>query len=180
MSLPTSELNLESLEGLKEYGFEGFLTVRTLRDEDCASVPAETGVYLVVRDWTEPPRFMPKSPAGFLRGQAPSVPVETLQEKWIEGACVLWIGHAHGPGVRHRLHQRIKRMIRFGSGKQVAHWGGRYLWQMSGANALRFAWFPTDKRESDKLFNRVFKAFDERYDALPFANLEIEEQESEE
>lgn len=180
MSLPTSELNLETIESMKEYGFEGFLTVRTLRDEDCASVPAETGVYLVVRDWTEPPRFMPKSPAGFLRGQGPTVPIETLQDKWVNDACVLYIGHAHGPGVRHRLHQRIKRMIRFGTGKQVAHWGGRYLWQMSGATALRFAWLATDKRESDKLFNRVHRAFDERYGALPFANLEVEEQEIEE
>ncbi|MCC6651503.1 MAG: hypothetical protein IT348_10190 [Candidatus Eisenbacteria bacterium] len=180
MSLPKVQIKLDSADDLREYGFVGFRTTVQLREEDCMSIPSDSGAWVVLREWTTPPKFMPKSSAGIWRRQSPTVSPEELAAKWVEDACVLYIGHAPGPGVRNRLQQRIKRFIRFGTGKAVAHWSGRYIWQLSGAAALRFAWYPCDKRDSDPLVNRMFKAFDERYGTLPFANLEMEEQEFEE
>lgn len=180
MSLPKVEIKLDTQDDLRAYGFVGFRTLVQLREDSCLSVPADTGAWVVLRDWTAPPKFMPKSTAAVWRRQNPTVSVDELAAKWVEDACVLYIGHADGPGVRDRLQQRIKRFIRFGTGRAVAHWSGRYIWQLSGASALRFAWYPTDKRDSDPLVNRMFKAFHESYGKLPFANLEVEEQEIEE
>lgn len=180
MSLPKLELKIDTPDDLKAYGFTGFRTIVSLRETSCDEVPSDTGAYVVLREWTAPPKFMPKSSAAFWRQQNPSVPVEELEAKWVEGASILYIGHASGPGVRNRLQQRIKRMLRFGAGRAVSHWSGRYIWQLSGSAALRMAWFATDKRDSDPLVNRLFDAFDERFGKLPFANLEQEEQEIEE
>lgn len=177
MSLPKLELKLDSADDLRAYGFEGFRTIMSLREESCERVPADTGAYVVLRDWTAPPKFLARSTAAVWRQQSPTVPVEELAAKWVEGASVLYIGHAAGPGVRDRLQQRFKRFMRFGAGKVVSHWSGRYIWQLSAASALRMAWFATDKRDSDPLVRRMFAAFEESYGTLPFANLEQEEQE---
>jgi len=164
----------DSVVQLREHGFEGFLSVATLRDSRCLEVPAERGVYMVVRDYDGPPEFLARSVAPVFRGQAPSLPLEALNQRWVAGALVLYIGRARGPGVRSLLQQRVKRYIRFGQGRVVSHYGGRLIWQLRDHRSLLFAWLPTPEEDPVAVEARLQAAFVERHGALPFANLRQE------
>jgi len=171
VSAMTSEIQIDSMEQLRAAGFEGFLTVMALREQGCASVPVEQGVYVVVRDWTAPPRFLASSIGGWYRGEDPTVASDELIAKWVADACVLYIGCAEGGGVRSKLQQRIKRYLRFGLGKVVDHPGGRYIWQLGGSSALRLAWCATGEESPAPLAAKLHAAFAVRHGMIPFANL---------
>ena len=161
-----------SLEGLREMGFEGFVPVRDLRRDDCRGLPRENGVYVMVREREAAPRFNPRGTAAFWRGQDPNVKPDALAEKWVPGAILMYVGRAAGTGVRGKLQQRVKRGLRFGEGRNVAHWGGRYVWQLADAYDLKVAW----KVCKDAVRQEValLTAFEGRHGALPFANLRDE------
>ena len=164
--------DLGSVAGLQAMGFEGFVSVRDLRRDDCRALPRENGVYVLVREREGEPRFNLRGTAAFWRGQNPNVKVEELAEKWVPGALVMYVGRAAGTGVRGKLQQRVKRMLRFGEGKNVAHWGGRHVWQLADAYELKVAW----KACKDAVRQEVamLNAFAAKHDALPFANLRDE------
>jgi hypothetical protein len=164
----------DSVAELREHGFAGFRSVATLRDSRCLEVPVERGVYIVVRDYDGPPEFLTRSVAPHFRGQDPTLPLEELNQQWVAGARVLYIGRASGPGVRSLLQQRVKRYIRFGQGRVVAHYGGRLIWQLRDHRSLLFAWLPTPDEDPAVVEARLQAAFVERYGALPFANLRQE------
>jgi hypothetical protein len=164
----------DSVAQLREHGFAGFRSVATLRDSRCLEVPVERGVYIVVRDYDGAPEFLARSVAPPFRGQDPTLPLEALNEKWVPGARVLYVGRASGPGVRSLLQQRIKRYIRFGQGRVVAHWGGRLIWQLRDHRSLLFAWLLTPDQDPAAVEARLQAGFVERYGALPFANLKQE------
>ncbi len=134
----------ESRATLEAAGFVGFSAMVTLQAERCERVPVACGVYVVVRDPAYPVQFRAKSPAGRYRGEDPTLPVDLLTDRWVEGASVLYIGVAPGTGVRAMLQQRIKRTVRFGGGADIAHAGGAALWQLEGSMQLRFAWKSMD------------------------------------
>jgi hypothetical protein len=161
-----------SVAGLRAMGFEGFGSVRDLRRDDCRSLPRENGVYVLVRAREGEPRFNGRGTAAFWRGQNPNVKVEELAAKWVPGAIVMYVGRAAGTGVRGKLQQRVKRMLRFGEGKNVAHWGGRYVWQLADAYDLQVAW----KACKDAVRQEVslLNSFEAKHAALPFANLRHE------
>lgn len=155
---------------LQDAGFLGFRSIAHLHRTGCLEVPVEPGVYVVVRESERPPEFLAQSAAGRFRGKDPTVTVDVLKEKWVEGAQVLYIGGAPGPGVRSLLQQRVKRHIRFGMGKAIAHAGGRFIWQLRDQMALKVAWLPAPggdvaAEEANYLF--FFSAYHGR---LPFAN----------
>ena len=130
----------ESRASLEAAGFQGFVAAVTLQLDRCESVPVARGVYVVMRDPEYPAGFRVHSPAGHYRGVDPTLPIETLESRWVPGAAVLFVGTAPGSGVRALLQQRIKRTVRFGGGADIAHPGGRALWQLEGSMQLRFAW----------------------------------------
>ncbi|WP_205687294.1 hypothetical protein [Cellulomonas endophytica] len=76
--------------GLGDAGFHGFVRFSEL---PAADVPAEEGVYVVVRPSVEPPSFRAVSPAVWFKGQDPTVPVDMLRAAWTDSA-VLYIGKA--------------------------------------------------------------------------------------
>jgi hypothetical protein len=166
----------DTIEELRAIGFEGFATVSDLIGSRCAEVPVARGVYVVVRDGTAPPRFLPRSGAGHFRGQDPTVPVAELEARWIPGAILLYVGEAGGTGVRGQLQQRIKRRLRFAQGARVGAWGGRTLWQLADHRSLRFAWMPCEDPRGAEA--HLLAAFQRRHGALPFANLSTEHEES--
>jgi hypothetical protein len=84
---------------------------------------------------------------------------------------VLCFGHALGPGVRSLLRQRVKRYLRFGHGRHVAHWGGRAVWQLEDRTILRIAWKPMPKDDAARAEYAYQDRFERHYGALPFANL---------
>ena len=75
---------------LRDIGFEGFVRFAEL---PATAVPSTQGVYAVLRCTQEPPEFLPRNPAGAIRGD-PSVSPETLTAAWVTGADVICFGKA--------------------------------------------------------------------------------------
>jgi len=172
MSTPVADGRaLASMEDLRAFGFEGFLSVSQLRDEGAECVPAEAGAWVVLREGSPAlPNFQPRSSAAVWRGQDPTQTADELGLRWVPGAYVLYVGLAPGTGVRHLLQQRIKRFLRFGSGRNVAHWGGRRIWQLGGTASLRLAWRATGPGGARQAAQEILDAFAERHGVPPFAN----------
>lgn len=172
MNVPVSDgSGLATVDDLRALGYEGFLTVSQLRDESAESVPGEPGAWVVLREGSsQVPRFLPRSSAAPWRGQDPTQTADALGARWVANAYILYVGVAPGSGVRHLLQQRIKRFLRFGSGRNVAHWGGRFVWQLAGTASLRIAWRVTDADGARQAADETLKAFADRHSMQPFAN----------
>jgi hypothetical protein len=91
------------------------------------------------------------------------VSIELLSAKWVTDAAVVYIGQGGD------LHRRIGQLARFGLGRPVGHWGGRYLWQLSDCGALTIAWRPDPAPLATE--RELLDRFMRRYGRLPFANL---------
>lgn len=162
---PTPELTAETL---RERGFRGFVPFRELED---SGVPAEPGIYVVLRPGTEPPSFLPVSPAGHLKGRDPSATVEELRGAWVEGATILYVGKATaGKDGRRGLRRRFAEYRRHGGGGMAGHWGGRYIWQLADSAALLVAWLPISERDPGAAEAELIAEFMELCGARPFAN----------
>jgi hypothetical protein len=157
---------------LQADGFAGFLTIGQLHRSGCLEVPDAPGIYVVLMRDEAPHGFMRCSSAPVWRRQDPSVAESVLTAKWVEGAGLLYVGRASGPGVRSRLRQRLKRFLRFGHGSVVAHWSGRFIWQMREPSRLVLAWRVCDEGEDPaRLGADLLSRFEQQYGVLPFANL---------
>jgi hypothetical protein len=171
MTMATEE---SAMDEARAAGFEGFRSVGHLRRGGCDEVPAVRGVYTVLRDAEGKPEFLARSVGGWYRGTDPSVAVDALEARWVPGAPTLYIGRASGPGVRSLLQQRVKRYMRFGAGKRVAHWGGRLIWQLRDHLGLIVAWMPTPAEDPANVEARLLKEFVAAHGRPPFANLREE------
>ena len=157
-----------SRRALEEGGFQGFVPFAELAGAD---VPLAPGVYAVLRTSGEPPRFASTSPAGRFKQKDPAVAVEVLEKRWVDGPEVLYIGKATtGSAGRRGLQKRLEEYRRHGAGEPVAHWGGRYVWQLEDRDELLVAWNPTDE-DAAAVESRMLGDFVDRYGVLPFANL---------
>ncbi|SIH24265.1 Uncharacterised protein [Mycobacteroides abscessus subsp. abscessus] len=149
-------------------GFVGGLPFASL----AGRVPVDPGVYVIV--WPHPaerPEFRVSSPAGRFKGKDPSVPVARLATQWIDGAAVIYIGKAAARRTRHGgLAARLDEYRRFGAGENVAHWGGRFVWQIERSDELIVWWRPVDSpgEEEKRMLAEFMAAHGGR---LPFANL---------
>ena len=164
---------LNDLESIKAEGFQGFLTVARLRSTALQAVPTKPGVYLVLRVATEAHEFLEISTGGWFKGQDPTVSLDVLQRNWVDGAIVLNIGKAGGPGSSATLKSRLKQYLDFGAGRRVGHRGGRLIWQLRDADELVIAWKVIESgvpREVEGEYIRVFKETNQG--SRPFANLQ--------
>lgn len=159
------ELTRQTLEAR---GFRGFLPFGELKDSE---VPAEAGVYVVLRPDRHSPAFLPSSPAGRFKERDPSVSVEELTAAWVDGAVVVYIGKAaSGKDGQRGLRQRLDEYLRHGAGKKVGHWGGRYIWQLENSPELLVAWMPTPGQDPGAVEDMLIAEFEQIHGALPFAN----------
>lgn len=139
-------------------------------------MPCKPGTYVVFRSSTADPVFIHPSPAGWFKGEDPSVSIERLKDEWVPGAQVVYIGKAD---FRRRLkpiealRERLEEFARFGAGHAVGHRGGRLIWQLADSSHLLVAWRETawgeSARDSEK---RLLRRFVELHGVRrPFANL---------
>jgi hypothetical protein len=150
---------------LEDRGFRGFLAVSELRVH-AAQIPATPGVYAYLRDSNHPPSFLERSPAGRFRGRDPTIGVDILESRWIEGCPVVYLGQTSN--VRGRLFERA----RFAAGQPVRAWGGRALWQLEDSRDLIVAWrLVSDSRTARELEQSLLAAFRLQWQRPPFANL---------
>lgn len=161
-------MGLNRIEDVRQRGFGGFVPIFALQRSLCCEVPDRHGVYLVLRLSRSAPRFCAESTGGYFKGKNPAVNVDLLEEKWLMNALVLYIGKA-GPG--RTLRNRLKAYMQFGQGKPVAHWGGRYIWQLSQSDHLLVCWKTTGFSQPRTVEKKLIQEFEDLYEQLPFANL---------
>ncbi len=146
--------------------FGAFTQVGSLHSFDLESVPDEPGVYVVALPTLQRPRFLETSTGGRFKGKNPRVSTERLQAKWVDGTRVLYVGKAS------RLRLRIWQLVGFAYGTRTPHWGGRYLWQLSGREGLLVGWRLTTKASLRKVESGLLAEFKAHHGGhLPFANL---------
>lgn len=153
--------------GLAHSGFVGFVA---LVDLEAGSVPIDPGVYVVLRSTDDPPEFEPESPAGWFKDRNPSVSPAVLEQAWISGAQVVYIGKAGG---KSGLRRRLNDYRRHGSGRRVGHWGGRFIWQLADRKELLVAWQTTPDVDPEVIESQLISEFAQTYGGRPFANRKL-------
>ena len=152
---------------------------KNLRARGLEEVPTTPGNYVVYRPAVREPEFLEESPAGWFKQKDPSVSIERLGAKWVEGARILYVGKAdmRRSGAGAALRRRLEECAQFGGGKAIGHSGGRLIWQLADASELLVAWrelgaeaSTTASNVEDDLLSRFKELHDDR---LPFANLRL-------
>ena len=155
---------------IEEFGdmvFTGFSSVGSFKESSALrQIPDVSGVDLVLRVSDEAPVFIESGTGGFFKGRNPNVPLCKLEADWVEDTTVLYVGKAAS------LRKRLGQYIRFGQGKPVGHWGGRYIWQLADSGNLLLCWKTTKKEEDpDALETELINRFRSCHGCRPFANL---------
>ena len=157
-------------------GFTGFIRLKDI-ENDYSIFPDCKGLYIIYIDDNQDISFCNPGTGGFFKGKDPNIEIEELKGKWVNDANVLYIGKAGGTTKNGRvykstLRKRIKEYMKFGKGKNIGHWGGRYIWQIKESDDLIIAYKILDADnpviEEQKLINKFKNHYNGR---LPFANL---------
>lgn len=157
-------MNFKKQNDIESAGFVGFKPIKDMKNGGCKDLPDAPGVYMIIRKNSAEPHFLSVGSGGHFKDEDPNVPEDVLKINWVGNTCVMYIGKAT------RLKSRISQYMRFGKGKNVGHWGGRLIWQLSDADELLVAWKPVteDPRIVEAALINEFKT---AYSKLPFANL---------
>jgi hypothetical protein len=127
------------------------------------------GIYLIVWNKSSKPNFKEPGTGGHFKKKDPNVPINTLNKKWIDKTCVLYIGMA---GWRNGLKRRLNCYMQFGAGSPVSHWGGRYIWQIRESGELLVYWKELPHSDPRAMEKGLLMEFRKQYDGrLPFANI---------
>ncbi len=152
-----------TIEHLRDLGFVGFVRLAGL-SKGCRSLPAEPGVYVVVRDAASTHGYLDRSVGGRFKGEDGTVDVPTLIDAWVPGPDCLYIGRTTT-----RVRSRVDSLVGYGRGEPVGHRGGRYLWQLQQYGELLVAWRVDD--DPIRAERQLLDAFETHYGRVPFANL---------
>ena len=134
---------------------EKYLTNKsTIETVNISKIPNVSGIYIVecpenfeIKFTDNPITLKQKIIKGKLRNLIYSV--EELYAKYENGnKRILNIGKTDS---KEGLQKRIKLYLEYGQGKDVAHRGGRSVWQIVNNQKLNLYWYPTEKaRELEK------------------------------
>ena len=159
-----------TVAGIGEAGFTGFSSIDDLLADD-SELPSVRGVYVVVRPHNSPPEFLVEGTGGFFKGRDPNVSLKILADNWVQETVALYIGKAGSAGSQATLKSRLRQYLRFGQGKKVGHWGGRYIWQLGDATSLLLCWWELPSDDPRAVESRLIEKFEAAYTQMPFANL---------
>ena len=143
---------------------DGMTTFRELRNGSLDRVPRGPGIYVVLA----PERgiqITPTSCGGRFKQKDPTVAIDVLRARMVEGAPVVYIGKANN------LKRRIREFADFGAGKPIGHWGGRYIWQIEGCQDLTIGWIATPDEDPREVERRLIAEFAREFGRPPFANI---------
>ena len=143
--------------GLEAVGFAGFVPLSAL---PAAGVPTTPGIYIVLRTATTPVELLEQTTA---RAGTPYT-LADLQQRWIEGTPVVYIGKAEA--ARGGLRKRLGQYARRGS----SHQGGRSIWQLADHEQLLVCWAETPGESAEAVEIHYREQFAEIYQRWPFAN----------
>lgn len=158
------------VDSLSAAGFQGFVPIASLM-RDTSPIPAIRGVYMLIRTTNDPPTFLSIGSGGHFKDKDPNVGGDVLLDNWIEGTAIMYIGKAGDPGSAATLRSRLGQYLRFGEGKKVGHWGGRYIWQLADARELEMCWLPLPSGAPSQVESDLILAFKNTFGNRPFANL---------
>lgn len=150
-----------TIQWLDDQGFEGFIRFDAISREEA---PSEHGVYAVVRESTDEPRFvMPGT------GRAGShYPLDVLQEAWVSDTVILYFGKAQ---CKRGICERLDKYRRFGNGRRSGHSGGRAIWQLEDAHDLKVCWLTTGELDPTEVEGQLIDVFKKNHHGQrPFAN----------
>lgn len=153
--------DINSIENSKFNGFVPFCELLNSRQP-----PESNGVYMILLKRASKPLFLIKGTGGYFKDKEPNVSIAELEANWIDNTIVVYIGKASN------LKRRLSYYRRFGEGKKVSHYGGRYIWQIKNAMSdLIVCWKTTIGEDEDKIESDLISDFRVQYGVRPFANL---------
>ena len=156
---------------LRNLGFEGFISIGELMDGAKSEIPAQTGVYVVLRESNTTPKFLVEGTGGFFKGKNPNVSIDELEANWVDGTSIVYIGKAGSMGSTANLRTRLGQYLRFGEGANVGHWGGRYIWQLEDSRDLIVCWKLLTSEYPRTIEQQMISEFkDAHFGRRPFAN----------
>ncbi|SHF23634.1 hypothetical protein SAMN05444405_106106 [Bacteroides luti] len=163
-------MKFKTIEELKENGFIGFKSMKALFN-DYSMISLSKGVYMILRIDRNEPNFLEVGSGGHFKGRNPNVPINKLNDEWVNDTIVVYIGKAGKDGSRATLQSRLKQYFIFGQGGNVGHWGGRYIWQLNKSDDLLVCWKPVQNDDPAIVESDLIRDFKLRYGKRPFANL---------
>ena len=110
--------------------------------------------------------FLQKNGGGDMKVyQDPCYSLSYLQEQYVNGTCILYIGKSTN------MRSRLRSYMRFGQGKRASHGGGRAIWQMTDVDDFVICWAET--LENSRMVEwRMIQAFKLSHEGKrPFANM---------
>lgn len=155
---------------LKTLGFKGFETIENIRRTNYVMLPKERGIYIIFYT-ADSTKFLSVGTGGAFKGKNPNVSIDELERNWVNNVPILYIGKAGGENGSATIHSRLKQYFRFGEGKPVGHWGGRYIWQLAKADAMIVCWLELPDAIPAQIETALIKEFSAHYGQRPFANL---------
>jgi hypothetical protein len=164
--------NLIIAELNSSIGLSGFETVGNLW-EDSSQIPKERGVYFVLHPNHECCRFVVPGVGGFFKGKNPNVSIQELESNRVSDAPVIYIGKAGSPAGKATLRSRLRQYLKFGLGRNIGHWGGRHIWQVSNPEDLIICWKTTLDQDPREVEKGLIAEFVATHGKLPFANLKL-------
>jgi len=159
-----------NIEKFKQEGYQGFVKIESLMQNECLNVPNEKGIYLILKNGIKK-EFLTKSVGGHFKEKNPTVDKSVLENKWIEESDIIYIGQAGGGSSAATLKKRLKQYMRFGKGEPVGHWGGRYIWQIKEYRNLLVCWRATPNEDPRVIEKEMIETFESSYGGKPFANI---------
>lgn len=165
----------DGIGDVEQTGFKGFHVIGDLMADNCETIPRQKGVYLVLNP-TLRKSFLSKSDGGFFKRTAPrdpTVPITELEQNWVHGALVVYIGQAGGGKSKSNLRKRLRAYVKFGMGEFATHWGGRYIWQLEHNRELVVCYKTLSDADPKKTESDLISNFKRKYNGKrPFANLQ--------